>query len=296
MGRAYRCYALKEGRWAPEDANVVILVQQPAEETGKGVLLGSGVGRVNSSRSTSVYDFEFTLLSLAVLAVMMEMQSEGAIAAAEQEAEIESRARQLIAELLRSGQKKKRKPEDKELACRLVERLVDAGVSTLALTERQKQIWVDVTYKLLEENPTGIGSYVGIYEETLDILDHGYCSDRRSDAQRLFRQMSDCSVVPSCLEEKLYEALARCISERGNMLSYDDIAEALSGFVVSAPWYLVEEAIRRIEVGEVISRVGELDDELLKRRCSQLERWLSGIYLADLDYDEHLGLLGKGNE
>ncbi|MGB9791249.1 MAG: CRISPR-associated helicase Cas3' [Thermacetogeniaceae bacterium] len=296
MGRVYRRYALKDGRWAPGDSNVVILVRQPAGEAGKGVLLGSGVGKVNSSRSTSVYDFEFTLLSLAVLAAMMEMQSGCSVAAAEEEAEIEGRARQVIAELLQPGRKRKGKPEDRDLAGRLIERLEVAGVPALSLTERQKQIWVDVTYMLLKENPTGIGSYVGIYEETLDILDHGYCSDRRSDAQRLFRQMSDCSVVPSSLEEEFYEALARCISERGNMLSYDDIAEALSGFVVSAPWYLVEEAIRRIEVGEVISRVGELDDELLKRRCSQLERWLSGIYLADLDYDEHLGLLGKGNE
>ncbi|HHW41103.1 MAG TPA: CRISPR-associated helicase Cas3' [Syntrophomonadaceae bacterium] len=298
MGRVYRRYALKEGRWAPgEEANVVILVQSPAEGGGNGVLLGSGVGKVTSPESRHVYDFEFTLLSLAVLAVMMEMQSEGSISAADQEVEIENRVWQLVADLKQEGQKKKKKTTARDLAGRLVERLADAGVSTLALTERQKQIWVDVTYKLLEKNPTGIGSYVRIYEETLDILDHGYCSDRRSDAQRLFRQMCDCSIVPSCLEEEFYDAVARCIAERGSRLSYDDIAEgAVSRFVVSAPWYLVKDVMREIEVGDVLSRVDGLDSDLLERRRSQLERWLSGINLADLDYDSERGLLGKENE
>ncbi|WP_338834071.1 hypothetical protein MHLNE_04390 [Moorella humiferrea] len=298
MGRVYRRYALKKGRWAPEEeANVVILVQSPAEGDGYGVLLGSGVGKVTSPASRSVYDFEFVLLSLTVLTVMLELLSDGSASSADLKAEIKGRTRQLIAELLQSGQKKKGKPDDKYFADRLVERLVAVGASTLALTEHQKQIWVDVAYKLLEENPTGIGSYVRIYEETLDILDHGYCSDRRSDAQRLFRQMSDCSIVPSCLEEEFYDALARCIAERGSRLFYDDIAEGvISRFVVSAPWYLVKDVMREIEFGDVLSRVNGLDSDLLERRRSQLERWLSGIYLADLDYDGERGLQGKENE
>jgi len=296
MGRVYRRYALKEGKWAPrEEANVVILVQSPSDEGEKSVLLGSGVGAVSSPESRSVYDFEFTLLSLAVLAVMMKMQSENSVAAVKEEAEMENCAWQLIADLTKDD-KKKQKATTRDLAIRLVEKLEGAGVSTLGLTEFQKQLWVDTTYKLLEKNPTGIGSYVKIYKETLDILDHGYCSDRRSDAQRLFRHMCDCSVVPSCLEEDFCNALATCIGERGGRLSYEDIAEGvLSRFVINAPWYLVNDVAREIGISKVVSKIEGLKPDLLERRRSQLERWLSGIYLIDLDYDSDRGLNGKEN-
>ena len=98
----------------------------------------------------------------------------------------------------------------------LAELLETHTEKSILLTEKEKMDWVEATYEALElgnNNNFDIdtGSYLKDYYKTLEILDHGYCSDKRRDAMKLFRDVSDIQGIPQQLISQFESDISKWI-------------------------------------------------------------------------------------
>lgn len=283
MGRVYRRYARAEGPVTLENANVFILVDE--EKPGKGrkkedSRLGSGVG--------TVYNRDLTVLSLVVLVNGFKEQSIE-----------ESRLPILAEDPWRTcfRPKKGRKTENANtVLCKIIQEL---GENSILLKEKHKMEWVEQTYGLLDEAsgydyPLNLGNYIRQYQETLGILDHGYCSDKRRDAMRLFRDVNDLTGIPEKMVGDFYSEVNHWIITNFPGLNYEDLATAiLPKYLVACPYhsavtrggkrYYRELDLERLSPSEFSAKMqGIVHDKL--------ERWLSGLFILELPYDSEKGL------
>jgi len=154
----------------------------------------------------------------------------------------------------------------------------------------------DAVKKLYESLPED-GSYLIKFQQTKDILDAGYMSDRKEEAQKMFREIYTLSAIPtkrgkiengSLKDEflKEVEAFLKQPDEKRNYTFFK--RDILSQFVVQiANWHKneTEPVDEWISIQDI---KGCSEEE--KRKIS---RWCQGIYFVEHAYDVDTGILRK---
>ena len=130
-----------------------------------GCKIGFGIG--------SVYERNLTALSLVVLAREMRKELLG-----------EDEPLQLAGQIWEPCFHKRKGKKRKDINSALCKILLELSGKSIVLNEGCKMDWVEETYSLLERQrdpdfPLALGNYIDSYVNALEILDHGYCSDKR---------------------------------------------------------------------------------------------------------------------
>lgn len=152
-------------------------------------------------------------------------------------------------------------------------------------SEYDKFDLVEKLYDLPEKH-----DYLRTFQQTKDILDAGYMSDRRDEAQKIFRRIYTVPIIPSQKKDDFIKEAQGFFkdqkSEKGLYTRFKK--EVLSKFVVHVP--LEQFQGRRLQYVE--GWVSDLPD-LNNDRRKKLIRWCRDIHFADCEYDPEKGLLLK---
>ncbi len=288
MGRVYRRYAQQSGDNAPEEPNVVIMVNTSHaknDKEDKNDKLAPGVGPIYSVDSRAVYDLDLTLLSLLLL-----------IAIGYQD--ITHHDSTSVEELFTHTEWKeffKEKPlSDAEQTKRFktLEGLLAAKNTSFVINEVTKITWVELCYQILldassNKFPLFMGSYVHIFNDTIDLLDHGYCTDRKRDAEKLFRNVRSITAVPIRMKEEFFRSIQEWHEKYHTGISYLNLAaEVLHKHTVSVPIWHLEKLAQRMDLTDLLD-----DLELESKKREKVERWLQGLFWIDLNYSYEFGLI-----
>ncbi|ADQ03682.1 CRISPR-associated helicase Cas3 [Caldicellulosiruptor owensensis OL] len=189
-----------------------------------------------------------------------------------------------------SGKKGKKGKQKKDVYDIIVENndwLSKIDKMEIELTEYKKYVLVSLFYSTLRRS----GSYLKKFFDTLTILEAGWMSEKKSEAENLFREIYSIQVIPQDKVEKFKEDILSFIEEEKKSpgekkLLYTRFKkEILSKYVVSQP-----------PEKELVSIVKKLNVRLDKSWENRLKRWLFDIYICSHKYDENLGLLKNENE
>ncbi|QOR76070.1 MAG: CRISPR-associated helicase Cas3' [Thermoflavifilum sp.] len=143
-----------------------------------------------------------------------------------------------------------------------------------------------------KDNLSDDSDYILCFTKTLDILRAGYMSDRKIDAQKLFRDIQDVPVIPECNLDNVINTIRNFLS--GNEENYTRFKhDVLSEFVVHIRLYYVKEYLHPHH--EVFNRIApRLEDEGIdKSHLLSLKKWLNHIFVVPVDYNRELGVLFK---
>ncbi|GEA15003.1 CRISPR-associated helicase/endonuclease Cas3 [Moorella sp. E308F] len=286
MGRVFRRFARKPGDFAPPEPNVVVIVNEGSRTSGndtasKDLLLASGLNRV--------YNRDLTALSTVIL--LMAMEKGGNFAP------LEDVLKELEQKKWQSCFKKSK--NESGFNKNLVKILKEVSGKTLVLTERQKQDWVELTYSVISEGrkredfKLSLHDYIKTYEETLATLDHGYCSDRKRDAERLFREVNNVTGIPVELKEAFYNTIRAWLTgKRSGELNFFELAiDILPDFTVSCPYSMTLEGEKLEKLDMEAMLPPDIGSEERKKLRDKLERWLDGIFILEFPYDGIKGLV-----
>jgi CRISPR-associated endonuclease/helicase Cas3 len=287
MGRVYRRFARSEGDNAPQDPNVVIMVNGGnIKSNDHDVVLASGM--------KSVYDRDLTVISIIVL--LLWLKNNKKIHSVDEFVKLLTEPPWIECFFHDKNSRKKKETINPNL--QLLQLIKSFDRQNICLTEKQKSDWVDYCYEALKEGlkpeyPLKIGAYLNRYFETLDILDHGYCSDRRRDAMNLFRDVNDITVIPVKMVEQFYTAVREWIeNSMVSGLNYLELSiSILPLYTVSCPYNATDrgEKLSDIDISCVIP--SGLTANRKYKIYDKLDRWLSGIMIANIPYDRQKGLL-----
>lgn len=315
MGRVFRRFSRSSGNNAPNYANVVIMIQIPEKTSSDRksknkkknnvsqiTPLAAGIGSIKSADSSAVYDFDLTMLSLVMLLGALDTQLQSFTAK-----DIYKLIQEKYKACFRKIRNDKSTNEMRAINLgSLIEKLNDEA--SLVITEKQKMQWVDSCYQLLHEsylstkNPSKefnlhLGNYINSYYETLEILDYGYCSDKKSNAQKLFRKVSDVSIIPGERIDEFYKEISSWIKKANGKVSYLELAnKILPRFLVNCPWYKVEEeaSAEILNTAQIVEYIYDLSLDYEKLQ-SKLARWLAGIFVVNIPYNKEEGLIYYDN-
>mgnify|MGYP000906736119 CR=1 FL=1 len=285
MGRVFRRYARSGGNNAPKQPNVVIMLENAKrKENDKDIRLASGI--------KGVYDRNLTAISLVLL--LIEYSS----------GILENKNLELLtvspwSQCFSSSKKKKSSSKKETLSpneslCQLVKEI---NINSLCLTERQKLDWVELSYMAIEEGqkpdyPLNMGTYLNQYKETLDILDNGYCSDRKRDAMNLFREVNDVSVIPATMEEKFYQTVAQWVNKNQGEINYMELSTAiLPQFIVACPYQSTDKGDKLAQLNIEAMIPTSVNGAFYEKVRDRLARWLSDIRIIDMPYSYTKGLV-----
>ena len=133
------------------------------------------------------------------------------------------------------------------------------------------------------------GRYLNNFYSMLQILDAGFMSERKSDAQKVFREINDVNVISHHLREEFIQKLKEFKYEEKYAYSRFK-RDILSKYMISVQISKVKEYLT--EVNNVPYSI-RINDEITDAKVlSKLKNWLFGVYFADLDYSENGGLIG----
>lgn len=160
----------------------------------------------------------------------------------------------------------------------------------LLLSEYKKYCLVCFFYRVMEEAGT---EYIRAFFNTLSILDAGYVSSRKSEAQRIFRKIADVSAVPENLMgsfcRDVVDFLSDNCEEKKSFTHFK--RDVLSKYVVSVPWAVAKDAV--MENNRVFNKLFNMlpapEQDLLSEY--PLRNWLSNIFVVPGDYND-LGFVG----
>ena len=147
------------------------------------------------------------------------------------------------------------------------------------LEEPKKKLWVEEVYNKDFLEKTG---YLKEFYDTLSILEAGYVSERKSEAQRLFRDIRSMNIIPA---NKLDEAKEKLKKFAGK--SYTEFKKKfINQFVVPVnestvrwKYHLYPESFHHY-----------IPDDIPEDKRRKLLRYTQDIFVADLEYDEDHGL------
>ncbi|HAL64160.1 MAG TPA: CRISPR-associated helicase Cas3' [Bacteroidales bacterium] len=291
MGRVYRRFAREGGNRAPEEwANVVMMINTDKKKSSKkkgnsksDMLLGSGVG--------TVYDRDLVALSIVVLVNTIRNNNE----ILNQVQILPILSEEPWIKCFRK-KKEKRGSESSINAemCKVIKQFAD---KTYLITEKGKSTWVEQSYELLENGGSdpllNFGRYISKYRETLDVLDSGYCSDKKRDAMRLFRNISDITGIPSCMVGDFYNEVKEWADTNAPKLNYLELAtDIFPRYVVSCPRFVNKDMFYSfLDIEKTFpSTLSSFDIETQKKMENKLTRWLSDLMIINLEYNPEKGL------
>ncbi|MBU2447381.1 MAG: CRISPR-associated helicase Cas3' [Bacteroidetes bacterium] len=181
------------------------------------------------------------------------------------------------------GKKKKEKVEE------IPSNQNDQTSVSFLLSEYDKFLLVAKLYSALNKD----GKYLKKFYSTLDILDAGYMSDRKSEAQRMFREISSISIIPSKKKEVFQNEVITFFAnipsqkEKRKGLYTKFKMDVLAKYVVSIPnhtWKDKREYINSVECW------ADSNSEFDKKLKEKLKHWCREIYFADYEYDFNTGV------
>jgi CRISPR-associated endonuclease/helicase Cas3 len=146
----------------------------------------------------------------------------------------------------------------------------------IKLSEYDKYKLVDNFYKSIPSD----GKYLPEFYNTLEILSAGYMSNRKSEAQKIFREVYDVDVI---IEGKLKE-FEEEIKKIKNKISFSEFKKnILMRYIISVPYF------RNLNLNRKLTYEIDVDEKLLP--------WLEGIYIIkEKEYNEEIGLVLESDE
>ena len=288
MGRVYRRYARNEGSNAPKWANAIVVLNKGSRKKRKkshegrtGAVLGSGIGRV--------YDRNLVALSLVVIAGIVNNRGSA----------FEQIQQMLVSEPWAKcfrGKNERSIDVNTDANATLCEAIRRFAPKKYLISEKEKAAWVEQTYRLLEEGceNLNLGRYIEKYKETLDILDAGYCSDKKQDAMKLFRDVGDLTGVPAVLAEDFYNEIKEWVKKNAPDLNYFELATTiLPKYLVSCPRNIGDDKMffSNLDVNKVLpAGIASFSNPVQEKLLDKLERWLSDLVIIHLEYSQEKGL------
>jgi CRISPR-associated endonuclease/helicase Cas3 len=158
-------------------------------------------------------------------------------------------------------------------------------IEPLLLSEKLKSELVEKLFAGLPNKSI----YLRDFYNMLQLLDSGFMSDRKSEAQKAFREINDVGVIPEDKSESLISDLEKFDFE--TKYAYTRFKrEIISRYVVNIQRNRVQEhlyesnmIVKRLKIGEI-----KVDHQSFIK----LESWLWGVYHVNLEYSENIGLIG----
>ncbi len=178
---------------------------------------------------------------------------------------------------------------------------IEEGIPPFPLSEYDKYAIVRGFYATLDALADE-SKYIRTFYDTLAVLDEGWVSGRKAEAQRIFRTIYEVNAVPENLLEDFINAVLSFDFNDPNQNYAHFKRDILSKYIVSVPWKWVSYGFLRfiekkaMEEGgkyEYLYRkiYGEEGEEKLKDNGKRkLKRWLSGIFVVKDDYEKEIGL------
>jgi len=284
MGRVLRRYGpMNSPRSIPEEPNVFVWVFKNGLQSGRG----------------HVYDNDLVLLTLKLLGDKGTTQCSDNIKGwiRQKKKETKDDVGRLISlvieEIFMRGESEGRQKRGRSRGTRSVSS-VSPQLIEFVCSEYDKYDLVKKLYESLPED----SSYLMKFQQTKDILDAGYMSDRKEEAQKIFRDIYAISVIPAKKKEEFLKGICEFFKNKypGTKHTYTLFKrDVLARFVVQVPLNFsqmrdrdlqpVEWWVRDLECrGEGGANVPSDKDR------QRLRRWCQDIYFAELTYDDDLGL------
>jgi len=163
------------------------------------------------------------------------------------------------------------------------------GNYLLEISEYQKYELVNKLYAGLPDK----SSYLRRFNDMLEILDSGYMSDRKVDAQKMFREINDVQLIPKEYLTTIINYIngneGKINGKYGYTIFKRDI---ISKYVVNMNRNKVQNYLSE---SNLVSAQLERSDEfnVNRRTKDKLKKWLWGVYSIDgLNYSDTEGLKG----
>jgi CRISPR-associated endonuclease/helicase Cas3 len=159
------------------------------------------------------------------------------------------------------------------------------NLKSIPLAESDKYELVDKLFSGLPDE----SSYLKSFYAMLQVLDAGFMSDRKSDAQKIFREINDVNVIAENQKEEFISDLQTFNFEQ--KYSYTRFKkDILSKYLISVQINKVKEYI--YESNLVVNTLKASDAITESYKLLKLKNWLYGVYLVNLEYSEKGGLIG----
>lgn len=146
------------------------------------------------------------------------------------------------------------------------------------LSEYDKYDLVLNLYKNINPN----GKYLSKFYQTLSILDAGFMSDRREEAQRIFREIMNVSVIEVSKKDDFKNKVEALIG--GSNFNYTVFKkQIIAEFAISIPYWNLEK-IKKETVVKWLDQTKNFDDSNnnKKIKIKKIKEWCSDIFIFDL--------------
>ncbi len=158
-----------------------------------------------------------------------------------------------------------------------------------SVAEIAKKTLVENLYDILPQK----SHYLQRFYETLEILDAGYMSDKKTEALKLFREIYTIPAIPKSREDDFKNKIKEYLKR--DTLSYTSFkAEVLSEYVVNidARKYINRKGLNLSTISHIVYELASED----KERINKLKKWLNDVYFFEGDYDPELGVKSDKTE
>ena len=160
-----------------------------------------------------------------------------------------------------------------------------SNIPTLHLSERTKSELVEKLFAGLPDDSKCLKNFY----DMLSLLDSGFMSDRKSEAQKVFREINDVSVIPNDKKESFKTEIRKFPFT--TKYAYTKFkSEIISKYVVNIQRNKVQEYL--YEFNMIVNRLKNEEIDIENKNLAKLKNWLWGVYFADLEYSNINGLTG----
>ena len=136
----------------------------------------------------------------------------------------------------------------------------------------------DELYKKLDPNNS---KFLSEFYTTLDILDAGFMSERKTEAQKIFREIANVSVVDKSKKDKFIDKIKE-FCEQTKIFNYTFFKkEIIAEFVINIPYYQFEKN-KYFEIKNWIYEGNIIDDN----KREKIIKWVDNIWVVNLNEDD----------
>ncbi|MEJ5284995.1 MAG: CRISPR-associated helicase Cas3' [Brevinematales bacterium] len=171
---------------------------------------------------------------------------------------------------------------------KLKKKIIPDSNPQILMSEYNKYDLVKKLYEIINPN----GTYLSKYYETLSLLDAGFMSDRREEAQRMFREIMNVSVIDISKKTDFKNSIKNLMNQ--NDFNYTIFKkEIIAECIVSIPYYNLE----KIKKGFVTQWLDEVENsneikndnpDSKKKKLKKLKEWCSDIFIVDLKGENNI--------
>jgi CRISPR-associated endonuclease/helicase Cas3 len=176
----------------------------------------------------------------------------------------------------------------------------------IEISEYDKYLLINLFYETMESNKINVknNSYLNRFYNTIDLLDSGWMSEKKSEAERLFREMYTVQVIPKSLIEEFIKDLKQFVNNEGRFegekFNYTTFkGEIISKFCVNVDLRMymrdgILDTNRLRRITEYLYEIGIKKESFEK--FDKLVRWLSDIYYDnEAEYENEKGFVKGSN-